>query len=308
MMLTVTANPTIDRVYFLDNFKLGEVHRGFKFTRSAGGKGINVARVAKIIGAEVAAMGFVGGYTGEFIKAEVEAQGIKNLFTEIKGETRTCVNISDKSGKSGEILEPGPEISKDEEERFIEDYKNNIDSYNLICVSGSLPKGLDSSFYIKLTEIANKKEKKIIVDTSGRALKDVLKAKLYMVKPNSDELSELLGKEIKTDEEIKYALDFLFKNGIKIPFLTLGKDGGATLYNGQYYRFQPPKVEVVNAVGSGDSVIAGISAGLDMGYDVIDAIKLGMAAGTANTQFCETGIVTKELVDEFYSQIVVKKI
>ena len=114
MILTVTANPTIDRVYFVDDFEFGKVHRVESVARSAGGKGINVARVATIIGSQTGAMGFVGGYTGEFIKSEVEKQGIKNLFTQIEGETRTCVNISDESGKSGEILESGPEISEEE--------------------------------------------------------------------------------------------------------------------------------------------------------------------------------------------------
>ena len=119
MILTVTANPAIDIVYFVDEFKMGEVHRPFKMTCSAGGKGINVSRVASIMGESVTAMGFVGGNNGAFIQSEMEKLGIKNMFTEIKGETRKCVNISDASGKSGEILESGPEISKDEEERFL---------------------------------------------------------------------------------------------------------------------------------------------------------------------------------------------
>ena len=308
MILTVTANPTIDRVYIIDDFEIGKVHRSEKVSRSAGGKGINVARVCQILGRKTAAMGFVGGYTGEFIKAEVEKQGIKNLFTEILGETRTCVNISDKSGKSGEILEAGPEVSVEEKDKFIEEFSNNIKDYDVICVSGSMPRGLDADFYKELVRIAKKQGKKIVVDTSGDALLQILSEKPYMVKPNNDELSALMNKEIKTDAEIKEALFFLLEKGVEVPFISLGKDGAAAMVDGVCHKFSCPKVSVVNAVGSGDSAVAGVCTGIDMGYDMIDAIKLGMSSGTANTQFSQTGIVTKELVNEYFSQIKVNAI
>ena len=308
MILTVTANPTIDRVYFVENFEFGKVHRVNSVARSAGGKGINVARVAKIIGSETAAMGFVGGYTGEFIKSEVEKQGIKSLFTNIKGETRTCVNISDTSGKSGEILESGPEISEEEKSEFIKQYINNIESYNAICLSGSLPKGLQSDFYAKLVDIAKDKGKKVIVDTSGKALEEILDAKPYMVKPNDDEIAALMNKEIKSDEHIKEALMFLFEKGVEVPFISLGKNGAAAMIDEKCYKFIPPSLTAVNTVGSGDSAVAGVAAGIDMGYTMENAIKLGMAAGAANTQFEQTGFVTKEMVDEFFSLVTVKEI
>ena len=308
MILTVTANPTIDRVYFVDDFEFGKVHRVENVSRSAGGKGINVARVAKIIGANTSAMGFVGGYTGEFIKSQVKKQGIKELFTSIEGETRTCVNISDNSGKSGEILESGPEISEEEKLRFIKEYTENIDEADVICLSGSLPKGLTSDFYKELILIAKKKQKKVIADTSGKVLKEILDSKPYMVKPNDDELCQLMGKEIKTDEDIKQALFYLYDKGIEVPFISLGKDGAAAMTENICYRFFAPEVKVVNTVGSGDSAVAGVATGLDMGYSIKDAIKLGMAAGVANTQFAQTGIVTKELVEEFYRQIIIKEI
>ena len=301
MILTVTANPAIDRVYFIEDFQIGKVHRANRIKCSAGGKGLNVARVAHIIGCETAAMGFVGGYTGEFIKSEVEKQGIKNLFTEIKEETRTCVNISAPNGASGEILEAGPEVSAEERTRFIADYTSYINDYDIVCVSGSLPRGLTSDFYAELSQIAKEKGKKIIIDTSGKTLEEILCAKPYMVKPNEN-------REIETEDDIKDALFFLKEKGVEIPLLSLGKDGAAAMIDGCCYKFLTQPVKVVNAVGSGDSTVAGIAAGLDMGYSLEDAIKLGMATGTANTQFEQTGMVTKELVDKFFSQIKVKKL
>ncbi len=307
MILTVTANPTIDRVYFVDGFEIGNVYRVGGASCSAGGKGINVARVAHIMGCETAAMGFVGGYAGAFIKDEVEKQGIKNLFTDIKGETRTNVNISDKSGKSGELLEYGPEITIEEREEFIKDFSANVDKFNIICVSGSLPRGLTSDFYKELVCIAKEKGKKIIVDTSGNTLKEVLSAKPYMVKPNSDEVAALMHMEIKTDEEIKNALLYLYEEGVEVPFISLGGEGAAAMTRDGFYKFLPPEVTVINAVGSGDCAVAGLASGLDMGYDIIDSLRLAMAAGAANTQFEQTGIVTRELVDKFVDEVLVKK-
>ena len=113
--------------------------------------------------------------------------------------------------------------------------------------------------------------------------------------------------EIKSDEQIKQALRFLYDKGVEVPFVSLGKDGAAAMIDKRCYRFISPKVQVVNTVGSGDSSVAGVVAGLDMGYSLSDAIKLGMAAGTANTQFEQTGFVTKEMVDKYFNQIEVKE-
>lgn len=308
MVLTVTLNPTIDRVYFVDEFKIGRVHRSDNFMRAVGGKGLDVSRVVKILGVDTAAMGFVGGYTGDFVKTETKKDGVKILFTEIEGETRTCINISVKDGKSGEVLELGPFVTEEEVSRFLEQFKENIDDYNIIVVAGSMPRGMDSNFYEKLVDIAKEKGKRIIVDTSGDALANIITKEPFMVKPNNEELAALMGKEVQTDEQVKEALLYLEEKGVEVPFLSLGKEGAAGKIDGKFLKFTPPTVKVVNTVGSGDSVIAGISAGLDMGKDLIDSIKLGVAAGTANTQFEKPGFVTKELVDEILTKVTIKEI
>lgn len=307
MILTVTANPAIDRVYFVKDFVMGEVRRPISMTYSAGGKGLNVARVARIMNACVGAMGFVGGYNGEFIKTEVEKLGIINEFTQIAGETRNCINISDENGASGEILEQGPVISEAEALSFLQSFEKALEKYDIIAVSGSLPKGLDSQFYCKMIECAKKQGKKIIVDTSGQTLKDVIKAKPYMVKPNRDELSAYLGKTIESLSDVADSLKALKEEGIEIPLISLGKDGAMAYIDGKTYKFTTPAVNVKNTVGSGDSTIAGIVTGLDRGMNIIDSIRLGMASGTANTQFEQTGLVCCELVEKYYKEIIVKE-
>ncbi len=299
MILTITANPAVDVAYFVEKFEMGDIHRPLKTVATAGGKGLNVARVATVLGEKVTAMGFVGGSNGAFIQAEVNRLGIRNSFTEIAGETRRNTDIIDAAGKTGEILEAGPVITADEEARFFEQYTKEIKCHDFICASGSLPQGLDGEFYCRLIRTARENGKRILADTSGSALEKVLEAKPFMIKPNEDELSRLFGGDV----DIKDALRRLYAEGIEVPLVTLGGNG-AMFYDGEhFYRLVIPKIEIKNTVGSGDSTVAGIAVGLCRGMAVCDAVKLGMASGMANTQFEQTGTVSSELVERFYGQI-----
>ncbi len=304
-VLTVTANPAIDRVYFVDDFIMGEVRRPLKTVFTAGGKGLNVSRVANLLGAEVIATGFAGGYTGSFITAEIEKSGIQQRFTQIKGETRICINITDKAGASGEILEKGPVITHDEEKAFFDSFKVSIKDCDVITVSGSLPEGLTADFYTEIAKNAVKNNKKVIFDTSGKTLKDIIKSKPYMIKPNKDEFLQLTGiKNFKAEE----ALLALKEMGVEIPLISLGKDGAVAMIEGKFYRFVVPFVKVVNTVGSGDSTVAGIATGISRGMSILDSIRLGMAAGISNTQFESTGMVSTKAVKEFYKTIAITEL
>lgn len=124
-----------------------------------------------------------------------------------------------------------------------------------------------------------------------------------MVKPNTDEAAQFIGRVPKTDDDIKIFLQILKNKGVTVPFVTLGKDGAATYVEGKYYRFEIPSVTVKNAVGSGDSTVAGIAVGICKGFPLLKSFQLGMAVGIANTQFEQTGIVTTDLVKKYYNQI-----
>ena len=299
-ILTVTANPAIDRVYFVDDFVMGEVRRPRKTVFTPGGKGLNVSRVASLLGADVTAMGFAGGYTGDFIKAEIRKTGISEKFTDIQGETRICVNITDKTGASGEILEKGPSVTADEEKMFLDSFRNNIKECDVITVSGSLPEGLTTDFYGKIAAISAQENKKTIFDTSGKALTEIVKAKPYMIKPNKDEFLQFTGQE---RFEAKKALLILKELGVEVPFISLGKDGAAAMIDGRFCRFSVPVVKVINSVGSGDSTVAGIATGISRKMSLCDSIRLGMAAGISNTQIESTGVISKKQVEELYNSI-----
>lgn len=308
MILTVTANPTVDKVYFVDEFKMGEVHRPSRVAISAGGKGINVARVAKELGQDVISMGFIGGAAGEFVKSETEKLGIAADYTKIGGETRTNVNISNSSGLSGELLESGPEVSVEEQNNFIEQYKQRVKESDIVCISGSLPRGVLPQFYCKLVKIAKLQNKCVIVDTSGDTVKEVLEEMPFMIKPNSEEIKSLLGYAITDNNDIKKALLFLKEKGVALPLISLGSDGAAALIEDKFYRFLPPSVEVKNAVGSGDSTVSGTAVGIARGYSFSDAVRLGVASGTANTQFEQTGFISKTLAEKYFEAVKVIEI
>lgn len=301
VILTVTMNPALDKIYFVDDYKVNQVFRPKKVIASAGGKGLNVARVAKLLGHKVGATGFIGGSTGIFIESNIKVLGIEDEFIRISGETRECINITDtKNSTSSEVLEPGPIITKQEITMFINTYKNLIKKYEIITLSGSLSQGIPKDFYRILIKEAKLQGKKILFDTSGEYLLEGIKQKPYLIKPNKDELSILNSQK---NNNLKDVLLNLVEEGIIFPVITLGKDGCLTVINKEVYHFKAPKVEVINPVGSGDSFIAGCAVGLDLNYDLKDVLKLGMACGIANTQYTETGMVTKNIVDQYFEKI-----
>ncbi len=303
MILTVCPNPAIDRVYFVDDFKMNEVRRPDRVSISAGGKGINVARVADRLGAKVCVTGFLGGYSGKYILNELSKLNIDNCFLFTDKETRTCINITDKYGDSGEILESGDLLSGSDEENFIAKYKELAFVADIITISGSMPKGLSDEFYSKMIDFANINHKKIIVDTSGAVLKKALESRPYMIKPNRQELKEIFGYSTDCFDNIKKALRDLYNAGVKVPLCTLGSQGAILLFEDKYYHFITPKIKVVNSVGSGDSAVAAIAVALSEHMSVIDSVKYGMAAGLTNALYAQTGSVDKNTVDKYYFEI-----
>jgi len=308
MILAITMNPAIDKVYAIDDFEINRVFRPKAMTATAGGKGLNVARVAHILGEPVMATGFLGGSTGQFIHKQIEEMGLIDRFVSIQGETRICINIMDeKNTTSTEVLEPGPTISQEECDLFLEQYEKMLDSCDVVTASGSLPKGVAVDFYNMLIGIAKERGKKFILDTSGDYFKHGIQAKPYMIKPNKEEFEKAMG-SLRTLNDYDVALMKLKEQGIELPVITLGKDGCIAALEDGIYRFFAPSIKVLNTVGSGDSFVAGCAVSLCRGKGAMEVVKMGMACGMANTQFFQTGMVSVELVDKFFNMIEIEKL
>ena len=307
-ILTVTLNPAIDISYPLETFHLNTVNRVAQVGKTAGGKGLNVSRVLKELGADVLATGFVDDILGAEIVENLKSEGIDSPPPTISGKTRNCIAILHE-GQQTEILEKGPRILREEAEGFIDNFKAMLAEVEAIAISGSLPDGLQETFYSDLIAIANKQEKTVVLDCSGRTLEAVLKnpEKPSVIKPNLEELTDLLGKEV-TLENIKESLQDRLFNGIEWIVVSLGKDGAFAKVSDDFYRVQIPKIDVVNPVGSGDATVAGLVYGISQHERVENTLKRANVCGMLNAQEAKTGHINKANYQTLFDQLKVEKI
>lgn len=303
MILTVTLNPAVDISYKLEQFSLDTVNRVSDVSKTAGGKGLNVTRVLQQLGEDVAATGFLGGSLGAFIRGELT--GITDYFVGIQAETRNCIAVIH-GGKQTEILENGPIITTDEAALFLERFSDYMRDVDIVTISGSLPKGLANDFYEKLIKIAGNIP--VLLDTKGELLAHSLKSRPFLIKPNLDELGDLLGKKIDTEADIVAALKMNLTANIPWVVITNGSKGAFVKHDKTIYRVTIPNVDAVNPVGSGDSVIAGFAAGLSRGFSNTELIKFGLAMGVLNAMEERTGHIDPDKIDWCTKQINVERI
>jgi tagatose 6-phosphate kinase len=301
-------NPSIDKVYYVSNFEPGHIFREKGRSYTAGGKGIAVAKVVKILGGQVMAGGFLGGRSGDYIKDELTRLDIPQEFVGIRGESRSCIIIIDsKRNTSSSILERGPRIYKVEKNAFMGKYKELLKISSTVVIAGSLPPGVEPNFYGPLIDMARVNNVKVLFDTSGTPLKAGVEAKPFMIKPNVDEAQALSSKPLSTDRDIADMVVEMSKKGITIACVTMGERGCIACINNRVYRFTIPKIEVVNDVGAGDAFSAGCANYIDMGRSPLDIIINGVACGMAKTQFIETGMLTPEMVEKYKGMIILRK-
>ena len=308
MITTITFNASIDRLYRVSEINIGEVQRVIESNATAGGKGINVTKVCKILGEDPMAIGFLGGFNGAFIKNELDKKAIKNRFTKIDSETRNCLNIIENNKVSTEFLEKGPVVEASDLERFEEDLNAVIKDTKVLAASGSFCQNMPVEYYEKIGNICRENGVKFVLDTSGNALKAALKSKPYLIKPNTDEIKQLLDVNVESREEIIEAGKKLLELGAENVCISLGKNGMIYLDGKNVYDVKIPKVEAVNTVGSGDSTIAGFSVGILRGYSLEETIKLANACGISNALNVDTGFVKLEEVEKYKNLVEVTKI
>lgn len=308
MITTVTFNPAIDKRYYIEDIKIGEVQRVIEVENTAGGKGLNLSRVTSILGERVAATGFIGGTNGQFIEEEISKLGIQSKFYKVKGQTRCCLAIIDNEGRQTELLEPGPEINERDFEGWLEIYENLLENSEIVTASGSLPKGLNEDSYERIIEMAGHRGIKFFLDTSGRALLEGINAKPYFVKPNMDEIKIITGNDVNTESDIIHAIKYLNEKGVELVTVSMGSEGSFTGYRGICYRAFSPVINVQNPVGSGDSFTAGMAVGHKRGMGIIDSIRFAAACGAANAMERRTGFVVRENVERLFKDIKVIKV
>lgn len=309
MILTVTLNAAIDKRYVVDGFQVGEVNRVRECAYTPGGKGLNVSKPAAIAGAEVTATGFVGGHAGHYIEDALKPFGIKSDFYHMEQESRSCINIWDeKKQKQTEFLEPGFTVAEEEFEAFVEKFRGLVEKADVVAMSGSVPKGLDGTAYQKLVKIVKDAGKKVILDTSGRLLEMGIEACPTMVKPNIDEIRMLTGKHCDHIEDIIEAAKAVHEKGVEVVAVSLGADGSLVVSDEGVFRAVVPKIDAVNTVGCGDSMIAGFALGFEEGLSIEETLRKASAISAAAALREETGFFVKEDMERLYPQIRIEKI
>jgi tagatose 6-phosphate kinase len=308
LITTVTLNVAVDKLYLVDNLNFGDVNRVKECNTTAGGKGLNVSRVASILGEKVLATGFVGGHSGKYVEELLNKDSIEHDFVHVDGESRTCINIIDKSGKSTELLEPGITVAQSDKNSFNTKFQNLIYDSDTVVLSGSVPLGCGSDYYPELIKAAKEKGKKVILDTSGENLKQGIKAKPTMIKPNKSELESLLSVQIKTKEDIINAAKSIHEGGISYVVVSLGKDGAMVICDEGIFEGTPPDVKVVNTVGCGDSMVAAFAVGFSRGYTAKDALLYALAVSSANAMCKQTGFLYPSQLNEIINKGKVTKL
>ena len=295
MIYTVTLNPSIDYIVRLDKLVTGITNRTTEEEYYYGVKGINVSLVLAELDLDSTAYGFVAGFTGKAIENGIRNDHIITDFIKLK-EGISRINVKIKAGEETEINCQGPHIDERELERLLQKI-DRIASDDTLILAGSIPKTMPDDVYERMMERIRFKNVRIVVDATKKLLVNSLKYKPFLIKPNRQELSEIFGVEVKTEEDIVHYAKELQKMGARNVLISLGGDGAMLIdEEGNKHKAGVLKEKVLNTVGSGDSMVAGFVAGYEKTGDYAYALKLGSVCGNA-TAFLP-GLATKEKINE----------
>lgn len=306
MIYTLTMNPCLDLAIKVDDLILAKLNVASKAVTHPGGKGINVSLVLKHLGVDNVALGFLGGKTGATILSEVQKEGIRPDFVIIKEENRVNIKVRQNDGTTTEINSQGPIVTSSE---LIEIYRklDQIDDGDYLVMSGSVPPSIPHTIYAEIMQYISFKKIRVVVDSRKDLLKNTLPYHPFLIKPNLLELAEIFGFELDehgrmNEENIRDCLNELIDMGAENVLLSLGVDGAVFFSHKRELYYQPaPKGPVESTVGAGDSLIAGFLASYGENEDIVAALRLGVACGSATsfTEWLATGNDIKKVLQLF---------
>jgi len=309
VIVTVTLNPAIDQTLVLDRFVAGDTLRVRSSRFDPGGKGINVSRVVRELGGQTVAMGFAPGGLGRYIEQTLKSEGIECDFVHTKGETRTNITIVDETRHMQTILsDPGPETDERFVEQLLAKLRKRLKANDWLVVAGSIPPPLSPDIYAEMITMARERWVHTVLDADGPALVAGVAAKPEMVKGNRRELERLLGRHLDDEESTLEAAHILREMTIRTAVVTRGREGAVAECDEGSWRSLAPRVRAVSAVGSGDAFLAGVVHSLSRGGRMEDALRLGVAAGTAAVLTPGTELCHRREVDVLQPRVKVQRI
>lgn len=308
MILTITLNTSIDKAYRLAAPLVdGTVMRVEECIDNAGGKGLNVSRSIMTCGEEVVATGFAGGNNGRLLRELLDRDGVPHDFVSVANETRCCINVLEPSGRSTEFLEPGRTVGLESLAQLEQKISSLLPAADVVTISGSIPEGLPTDTYSRLISLVKSHDKPCILDTSGSALMASIDSLPTAIKPNADEIAQILGKEAGPIEELADAARELRDRGIGKVIVSLGGDGSLMACAEGVFRGTAPKIEVVNPVGAGDTMVGALAVGMKRGLAAPELLRYAMACASANCLSASTGHFEMEVAERLLEQTVVER-
>jgi 6-phosphofructokinase 2 len=303
-IITVTLNPAIDKLTSAPVLIPEKKLRCSEPIFEPGGGGVNVARAIKKLGGNALALYLAGGHTGHFFNQLLREENVETLVTQTHAYTReNLIVMETASNQQYRFGMPGSHIREQE----WRDCLNNIEiqqGVKYIVASGSLPPGVPTDIYARIAWIARKKKARLIVDTSGEALKQAIQEGVYLVKPNLGELSYLAGKETLPIESVDdVAMEIINTGKCEVIVVSMGLTGARLVTRDFALQIVPPTVIRKSTVGAGDSMVAGIVMSLEAKKPLIDVVQYGVACGTAATMNSGTQLCRKEDVELLYQFI-----
>jgi 6-phosphofructokinase 2 len=303
-IVTITFSPCIDKSTSVDAMIPEKKLRCALPKLDPGGGGINVARAINKLGGEALAIFPSGGYTGKHFNALLEIEHVASRIIDTLSETRENIIVVDESTKQQyRFGMPGTELRADEWQQCL-DAVDQIEGLEFIVASGSLPPGVPLDIYARLAVIAKKKRAKLVIDTSGEALRHAAEEGVYLLKPNMGELASLIGKDkLEQNELEELGRKFVLNGHCEVLVVSLGGAGAVLITANEMHHIVPPKVEPKSVVGAGDSMVAGMVLSLSRNLPLKEVLQIGVACGTAATINPGTDLCRKEDVEMLLKRI-----
>jgi 1-phosphofructokinase family hexose kinase len=281
MIYTITLNPTLDITYVLERIEFGEAVRAKEVIKTPGGKGINVSRALRSMGVESVAMGMMGGYAGEEAINLLQQEGLILQIVRIKNETRTnVIVIGDQDDRELMIRAEGPVVDTRETERLTDFFFRLSGAPDAVVLSGSLPRGVPEDVYYSIIEKGKARGAIVVLDASGEPFKQGIEAGPSLIKPNREELEELAGEKLETEDDVIAFCRKLLNKGIMMIAVSLGEDGALLVTADYVLKGKVPKQEG-DTVGAGDSMVAGLLIGLIEDKPIEETFRMGLACGVS---------------------------
>jgi len=304
MILTVTPNPMLDKTLWVPAFAPGNTHRALRLEILAGGKGINVTRALRMLKENVVATGFVGGRTGEAIIEALKQEGLQRDFVTIDSTTREGFTIVDsKTGQHTAVFEPGHQLTEQDAEALFEKVAELLPYCQALALCGSMPCAGFDDFFARLIETARRHHVPVMLDTYDEPLRLGLAASPNFLKPNRDEALQTFGIDAREPGGKRVLLEKFAESGATHIFLTDGEHASAIYAKGNFLQAQPPKIRVVNTLGSGDAMVAAFLYGYLHALSTPMLIAFTLAAGAVNAREFLPGFADLDKITTMAAQI-----